>query len=96
MDLTAHLKYVRVSHTKAAEVADLIRGCDVNKAVDLLSYSQRKSGAIILKLLNSILANAKTKQIVDLDSLFVKSIFVNKAPSLKKISSCSSWGSCSY
>ena len=84
MEIKASLKYVRVATLKACEVADLVRGRNVNEAVDLLSQSRRKSGALILKLLHSALANAKQKKVVDLDSLYVKSILVNKAPFLKR------------
>ena len=84
MDIQANLKYVRVANFKAAKVADLIRGCGVNEAINMLSHSHLKSGGIILKLLNSALANAKEKQVVDLDALYVKSIIVNRAPFLKR------------
>ena len=84
MEITAYLKYVRVGALKASEVADLVRGCNVNEAANRLSHTQRKSGALILKLLQSALANAKQKQVVDVDSLYVKAIFVNKAPFLKR------------
>lgn len=96
MDLTAHARNSRVSHFKAAEVAALVRGRDVNEAVDLLAHSPRKTGAIILKLLNSALANAKQKKIVDLDSLYVKSIFVNKAPGLKRFRPSARGSAASY
>ena len=45
MEVRAYLKGARLSPQKAALVADMIRGLDVEKALDILSFSKQKERA---------------------------------------------------
>jgi len=72
----AKLRYIRVSPQKARLVADIVRGKDVDEALRVLKFTRKKSAPIIGKLISSALANATvTDPDVDVDSLFVKTIF---------------------
>ena len=51
-------KYLRTSAQKAGLVLDLIRGCDVNKAIALLQFSRKHVARDIGKVLRSAIANA--------------------------------------
>jgi large subunit ribosomal protein L22 len=51
----------------------------------VLSFSTKKGGAIIKKVLNSAIANAEHNQGMDVDELIVSTIFVDEAMSLKRI-----------
>ncbi len=84
MEVTAILNYARVGAQKARLVADQVRGKDVNEAIKLLSFSSKKSAVMIKKLIESAVANAEQKKVMDVDNLFVKTICVDQGPSLKR------------
>ncbi len=84
MEVKASLKYGRLGVLKTREVADLIRGRNVNDAFNVLTHNQRKASVFIKKLLESAVANAEQKKVIDINNLYVKSIYVNQGPSLKR------------
>ena len=82
---TAKLRYARVSPQKARLVADLVRGLDVSEAIETLTFVDKKSAPIIKKLVESAVANAEqVDDDVDIDNLFVETIFVDAGPSLRR------------
>jgi large subunit ribosomal protein L22 len=83
----ATAKYTRTSAQKAGLVLDLIRGCDVNKALALLQFSRKHVARDIAKVLRSAIANAQQKEGFggDVDRLYVKACFANQGPSMKRI-----------
>ena len=84
MEIKASAKYLRIGTQKARLVADLIRGCDVNEALNRLAHTQKKAGGLIVKLLKSAVANAEQKKVIDVDNLYVKKIVVGQGPHLKR------------
>lgn len=84
MEVTAKLKYVKVGTQKARLVADLVRGKDVNRALQILGVTQKKSAPMIKKLIESAVANADQKKVIDLDGLYIKTITVDQAPFAKR------------
>jgi large subunit ribosomal protein L22 len=89
MESTAKLRMARVSPRKAALVAALIRGRDVDQALEMLTFTRKKSAPIIKKLVESAVANAeqaaKNKgEDLDVDALFVKTIQVGRGPYLRR------------
>ena len=86
MEAFAELKYARVSAQKARLVVDQIRGMGVAKAKDLLAFSQKKSGNIILKVLKSAIHNAEQNFNMDVDALYISKAVVNQGPALKRMS----------
>ncbi len=83
-DTTAILRGVRVSAQKARLVADLIRGKSVAQAINILTFTPKKSAGIIKKTLESAIANAEHNDGADIDELKVKTIYVDKGQSLKR------------
>jgi large subunit ribosomal protein L22 len=84
----ARLNNCPTSPRKMRLVADMIRGEDVNRALDLLRFSSKESSRRIEKLLLSAIANWQTKNEnarIDESNLFVKEIFVNQGRTLKRI-----------
>jgi large subunit ribosomal protein L22 len=86
---TAKLSHVRVSARKARLVADLVRGKDVSEAIELLSFTDKKTAPIIKKLVESAVANAehaarRDREDLDIDTLFVKTVFVDAGPTLRR------------
>lgn len=84
MEVKAKLSYARVSSRKARLVADLVRGKNVNDAINVLTFLPKKSGLMIKKLIESAVANAGQNQTIDIDNLFVKTLMVEKGPFLKR------------
>tara|TARA_B100000579_G_C22336599_1_gene622970 strand:- start:222 stop:560 length:339 start_codon:yes stop_codon:yes gene_type:complete len=86
MEAISKLKYVRQSPYKVRFVADLIRGKNVLEAVNLLSETNKKASKFLLKLLNSAVANINYNDDANFekDELFVKTIFVDGGPTIKR------------
>jgi large subunit ribosomal protein L22 len=87
IEAQATAKYIRTSAQKAGLVLDLIRGCDVNKALALLQYSRKRVARDVSKVLRSAIANAQQKDGFggDVDRLFVSACFADQGPSMKRI-----------
>jgi len=86
MEVKARLRYLRASPQKVRLVADQIRGKGVQEAADLLALSKKSAAASLGKLLKSAVANAESRdEGVDVDRLFVKEIFVDGGPVLKRL-----------
>ena len=81
----AKLSYARISVQKACFVLDAIRGKDVEEAKAILSYNPRYASGIILKLLNSAIANAENNNGLDPENLYIAECFANKGPTMKRI-----------
>jgi large subunit ribosomal protein L22 len=81
MESKAIARYVRVTPRKARLVVDLVRGKNVENALDLLDVLPKKAARIVAKTLRSAVANAEERSNVDVDRLYVKSAFVDQAPS---------------
>ena len=79
MQTIAVMKGAPVSDQKARLVADLVRGLPVAKALNILTFSPKKSAVIIKKVLESAIANAEHNDGADIDELKVTSIYVDKA-----------------
>jgi large subunit ribosomal protein L22 len=84
MEVKAQLKFARVSAQKARLVADLVRGKDVNEALQTLAFFNKKTAGLMKKLIESAVANAEQKQVIDVDHLFVKHISVDAGPHIKR------------
>ena len=86
MEVSARLRYLQASPQKVRLVADLIRGRGVQEASDLLQLTKKSAAKPMRKLLNSAVANAENRdEQLDLDLLYVKEIFVDKGPVLKRL-----------
>jgi large subunit ribosomal protein L22 len=83
MEAKAHARYVRVSPSKARVVIDLIRGQEVNRAREILRFSDRNVSEVIEKCLNSAVANAEHEG-VRADNLVVKTTYADDGPTLKR------------
>jgi len=81
----AHTKYIRISPRKVKIVCDLIRGKDTQTAKAILMQTPKAASEVMLKLLNSAVANAENNHEMDPDNLFVSEIYSNPGPTLKRI-----------
>ena len=83
----AKLKNVPYSPRKMRLVADMVRGKEVFKALGLLKFSNKEAAAKVEKLLRSAIANweQKNERKAENGELYVKTIFVDCAPMLKRL-----------
>jgi large subunit ribosomal protein L22 len=84
MATTAKLRQARITPQKARLVADQIRGLPVDKAINLLTFSNKKAAALIKKVLESAIANAEHNDGADVDELKVVTIMVDEGPIMKR------------
>jgi len=84
MQVTAHLRYARISPQKCRLVADLVRGKPVGNAIATLKYLPKKGAELLRKVLESAVANAEHNHGADIDDLKVALIHVDTAPVLKR------------
>ena len=84
METRASLRGARLSAQKGRLVADLIRGKSVENALNILQFSPKRGAVIIRKVLESAIANAEHNDGADIDTLKVKTIFVERGTFLKR------------
>ena len=84
MEVRAMAKYVRVSPRKARLVMDQIRGKKVEEALNVLNFAPQKSAYLVKKLISSAVANAEENSEIDVDTLFIKRIYADEGPTLKR------------
>ena len=83
--MKATLRFLRISARKTRLVADLVRGKNVEEAIFTLSVTRRAASEPISKLIASAKANAESaNEELDADQLYVKEIYVNEGPTLKR------------
>lgn len=85
MEARASAKYLRGSAQKARLVIDMIRGQEVNRALAILRFSEKRAANGIEKCMRSAIANAneaaaKANVAIDPDDLWVKAAFVDRGP----------------
>ena len=85
MEISAKLTGAQISAQKVRLVADQIRGKEVEEALDVLEFSNKKAADIVKKLLNSAIANAEHNEDADVDELKVSTIFVDEGRTLKRL-----------
>ncbi|MEW1784888.1 50S ribosomal protein L22 [Arthrobacter sp. NPDC080086] len=84
MEVKAIHRGARISAQKTRLVADQIRGLSIERALNVLTFSPKKAAGIVKKVVESAIANAEHNEGADIDELKVKSIYVDKATSLKR------------
>ncbi|MCG5517107.1 MULTISPECIES: 50S ribosomal protein L22 [Ectothiorhodospira] len=85
METVAVLRFARISPQKCRLVADQVRGLPVERALQVLSFSPKKSAQLVRKILESAIANAEHNDGADVDELRVSRICVDQGPVLKRI-----------
>src|SRR5437667_7079582 len=85
MEARESAKYLRGSSQKARLVIDMIRGKNVNQALAILRFANKRAAAGIEKCMQSAIANAneaaeKANIAVDPDELWLKAAFVDRGP----------------
>lgn len=85
MEARAVARYLRMSPRKVRLSADLVRGKKAEEALNILAHTPKGGAKLVAKVIRSALANAQQNKAIDVDTLYVKTIFVNQGPTLKRL-----------
>jgi len=77
-------RYIRTSVFKVRPVLDLIRGHDVDDALDILALSPQAAAQTVAKILNSAVANAEHNDDQLADELYVSACYADEGPTLRR------------
>jgi large subunit ribosomal protein L22 len=81
--LEAHHRFARITARKARYVADLVRGEDVNRALEILQHTARRGSFFVSRVLRSAIANATREGNVNANRLFIRELQVDSGPLLQ-------------
>ena len=84
MEAKAIAKYVKMSPIKLQPVTDLVRGKDLNEALNILKFTPGKGAEIVEKVVMSAAANAENNFDMDPENLYVAEIYANQGPTMKR------------
>lgn len=77
-------RYIRMAPRKVRTVADAVRGKRVDEANAILGFAQRAAVDPLTKVINSAVDAAKQAGNFDVDNLYIKEIYVDKGPVIKR------------
>ncbi len=84
MEVQAVTKFVRMSPTKARDLARSLKGLSVSEALNITTIGERKAAFMIGKTLKSAVANAENNEDLDVDDLVVKEAIIDVGPTMKR------------
>jgi len=85
MPFVAKHRFCRIAPRKARLVMDLIRGRDVDDAINLLRFSKQRASVFIEKVIRSAVANANEQDVAQSrNALYVAEAFVDPGPVIKR------------
>ena len=84
MEAKAQLKFARISPRKVKIVCDLIRGKDVKVAKAILQNTPKAASELMVKVLDSAVANAENNFSMDPEKLYVSETYADPGPILKR------------
>jgi large subunit ribosomal protein L22 len=84
MKVSAKLTNLRISPRKVRLTTEMIKGLDVDDALNQLEAKVKKSNPFISKLVKSAISNAENNFGVDRTNMFVADVMVNAGPTLKR------------
>lgn len=85
MEVAAKLKFARLSPQKCRLVCDQIRGLKIDRALDILKFSRKRTAAVIKKVLDSAIANAEHNNGADIDELKIAKVYADQGPTYKRM-----------
>ena len=83
-EVRAKASFVRGSQYKLRRYADLVRGKGALEAVDMLQMQHGANSRKVLNVIKSAIANAENNHEFDSSELYVKEIFVDEGPVMKR------------
>ena len=83
MAWNAKHRFARIAPRKVRLIADMVRGRDVQDALNILKFTHNRAAGMLAKVITSAVASANEAQ-ADLDMLYVKEIRVDEGPTMKR------------
>ena len=80
----AFARQLHVSPRKMRLVTNLVKNMNVNDAMAQLAHTEKKASPMVMKLLQSAVANATNNFSLDADYLFIKEITTDQAAVMKR------------
>ena len=80
----AQVKYLRMTPMKCRRVVDLVRGMNVQDALDQLRFQPQSAAEPIAKVIASAAANAQHNKQLDPARLYISQAYVDEGPTLKR------------
>ena len=84
MQTFAKFRYAHISPQKCRLIADVVRGKNVGLALSTLRFMPKKGAELLLKTLESAVANAEHNHGADIDELKISRIEIDEAPQQKR------------
>lgn len=84
MEAIAKVKMIRVTPRKVRLVVDIVRGKSVKEALGILEYTNKRASVAVHKVVKSAASNAVHNMDMDAEKLFIKEIYVDEGPTLKR------------
>ncbi|MGB4614083.1 MAG: 50S ribosomal protein L22 [Erysipelotrichaceae bacterium] len=84
MEVKATAKTVRIAPRKVRLVLDLVRGKDVEEALNILKFTPNHAAVQVSKVVKSAMANATNNHDLDENKLYIKSCYANEGLTLKR------------
>ena len=84
MEAKAIAKYVRMSTIKLIPVTALIRGKNLEEALNILKFTPGRGAELVEKVVKSAAANAENNHSMNPDNLYIAEVFANKGPTMKR------------
>ncbi|MCZ6643208.1 MAG: 50S ribosomal protein L22 [Gammaproteobacteria bacterium] len=85
MQVSATTKRLRISPQKVRLIVDQVRGKAVGDALEILNFSPQKAAGLVLKVVESAIANAENNEGADIDELKISEVFVDAGLTMKRI-----------
>jgi len=77
-------KYIRQSPYKMRLVLNLIRGLDVQEALNVLTFTKRRAAVEIKQVLESAISNAEANYNLNASDLYISKAIADEGPTLKR------------
>lgn len=84
MEIKAKAKFIRMSPKKVRLVVNLIKGLDVEEALEQLKVVKKDAALPVSKLIKSMIANAQENHELKKDNLMISEARVDEGPTLKR------------
>ena len=82
----AIVRYVRISPQKVQPVVKMVRGMQVEHALNVLKFCKKKAARMLEKVIHSAVANAENiSRIKNMDNVYIKEVYVGPGSTLKRI-----------
>ncbi len=80
MDVRAKTTHLPISAQKLRLVCDQVRGMDAEEALTVLKFMPHKGASLLVKVIDSALANAEENFELNRQDLFISKVFADEGP----------------